>query len=202
GEGWVGVGAVGGGAGKGVGERLDVYELVGVGSARTRLQVATRQGFSRFVGRHAEMELLRSVLDKAARGSGQVVTVVGEPGVGKSRLFWELTRLHLTQGWVTLEVSSISWGKTTAYLPVVQLLRAYFQIQGSDDPRRVREKVTGKVLTLDQALASTIPALLALLDVAVEDPGWREIDPPLRRQKTLDAVRRVLLRASQVQPLI
>jgi class 3 adenylate cyclase/tetratricopeptide (TPR) repeat protein len=201
-EGYVAVRALGRVPVKGVGEPLDVYELVGVGSARTRLQVATRQGFSRFVGRHAEMELLRSVLDKAARGSGQVAAVVGEPGVGKSRLFWELTRSHLTQGWVTLEASSISWGKTTAYLPVVQVLRAYFQIQGSDDPRRVREKVTGKVLTLDQALAPTIPALLTLLDVAVEDPGWREIDPPERRQKTLDAVRRVLLRESQVQPLI
>jgi tetratricopeptide (TPR) repeat protein len=148
------------------------------------------------------MEILRSVLDRAARGSGQMVAVVGEPGVGKSRLFWELTRSPLTRGWLTLEASSVSWGKTTAYLPVVQLLRAYFQIQGSDDPRRVREKVTGKVLTLDQALASTIPALLTLLDVAVEDSGWREIDPPERRQKTLDAVRRVLLHESQVQPLV
>src|SRR5262249_18576952 len=201
-EGYVVVRALGRVPVKGVGEPLDVYELVGVGSARTRLQVATRQGFSRFVGRHAEMELLRSVLEKSARRSGQVVAVVGEPGVGKSRLFWELTRSHLTQGWLTLEALSVSWGKTTAYLPVVQLLRAYFQIQGSDDPRRVREKVTGKILTLDQALAPTIPALLTLLDVAVEDPGWREIDPPERRQKTLDAVRRGLLRASQVQPLI
>jgi class 3 adenylate cyclase/tetratricopeptide (TPR) repeat protein len=200
-EGYVAVRSLGRVPVKGVGEPLDVYELVGAGSGRTRLQVASRQGFSRFVGRHVEMEHLRSLLDKAVLGSGQVAAVVGEPGVGKSRLFWELTRSHLTQGWLTLETSSVSWGKTTAYLPVVQLLKAYFQIQGSDDPRRVREKVTGKVLTLDQALAPTIPALLALLDVAVEDPGWREIDPPERRQKTLDAVRRVLLRESQVQPL-
>src|SRR4030095_12153865 len=98
---------------------------------------------------------------EAALGRGGVAAVVGEPGVGKSRLFWELMRSHLTQGWLTLETSSVSWGKTTAYLPVVQLLKAYFQIQGSDDPLRVREKVSGKVLTLDQALATTNPALLA-----------------------------------------
>jgi class 3 adenylate cyclase len=97
-EGYVAVRSLGRVPVKGVGEPLDVYELVGAGSGRTRLQVASRQGFSRFVGRHVEMEHLRSVLDKAVLGSGQVAAVVGEPGVGKSRLFWELTRSHPRRG--------------------------------------------------------------------------------------------------------
>jgi class 3 adenylate cyclase/tetratricopeptide (TPR) repeat protein len=187
---------------KGLGEPLEVYELVGVGAARTRLQAAARRGLSRFVGRRAEMEALRGALEKAGRGSGHVVAVIGEPGVGKSRLFWELIRSHRTRGWLTLETSAASWGKTTAFLPVVQLLRAYFHIEDDDDPRRLREKVTGKVFALDPALAPTVPALLALLDVGVEDVGWQEIDPLQRRQSTLDAVRRLLFRESQVQPLV
>jgi class 3 adenylate cyclase/tetratricopeptide (TPR) repeat protein len=187
---------------KGLGELLAVYELVGVGSARTRLQAAGQRGLSRFVGRRAEMNGLRGALEKAERGNGQIVGVIGEPGVGKSRLFWELIRSHRTQGWLTLETSAASWGKSTAYLLVVRLLRAYFQIEDGDDPRRLREKVTGKVLALDQTLAPAVPALLALLDVVVEDVGWQEIDPLQQRQRTLDAVRRLLVRESQVQPLV
>jgi class 3 adenylate cyclase/tetratricopeptide (TPR) repeat protein len=186
---------------KGLALPLEVYELVGVGLARTRLQAAAQRGLSRFVGRRPEMEALRAALETAARGNGQVVGVVGEPGVGKSRLFWELIRSHHTRGWLTLETSAASWGKATAFLPVVHLLRAYFQIESSDDPRRLREKVTGKVLALDQSLAPALPPLLALLDAATENVSWPE-DPLLRRQRTLDAVRRLLFRESQVQPLI
>jgi class 3 adenylate cyclase/tetratricopeptide (TPR) repeat protein len=200
-EGYVQVRSLGLAPVKGLVEPVAVYDLVGVGSARTRLQAAAQRGLSRFVGRRAEMDALRGALEKAGRGHGQIVGVIGEPGVGKSRLFWELIQSHRTQGWVTLETSAASWGKTTAFLPVVHLLRAYFQVEDADDPRRVREKATGKVLALDQTLAPAVPALLALLDV-VDDVGWQEIDPPQRRQRTLDAVRRLLLRESQVQPLI
>jgi class 3 adenylate cyclase/tetratricopeptide (TPR) repeat protein len=187
---------------KGLGEPLEVFELVGIGEARTRLQAAAQRGLSRFVGRHAEMEGLRGALEKAERGDGQVVAVIGEAGMGKSRLFWELIRSHRTRAWLTLETSAASWGKTTAFLPVVRLLRTYFRIEDDDDARRLREKVTGKVLALDQALAPVVPALLALLDVTVDDGGWQEADPPQRRQRTLDAVRRLLFRESQVQPLL
>ena len=131
-----------------------------------------------------------------------MVGVVGEPGLGKSRLFFEFIHSHRTQGWLILESGSVSYGKATPYLPVIDLLKAYFKIQDRDDQREIREKVTGKLLTLDKSLESTLPAFLALLDVPVDDPMWQALDPSQRRQQTLGAVKRLLLRESQVQPLI
>jgi len=96
----------------------------------------------------------------------------------------------------------VPYGKATAYLPVIDLLRAYFQIEGRDDTRKIREKVTGKLLSLDRQLEPSLPALLSLLDVPVDDAAWERLDPPQRRQRTLDGVKRLLLRESQVQPLL
>jgi len=127
--------------------------------------------------------------------------VLGEAGVGKTRLFYEFTHSRHTQGWLCLETWSMSYGKATAYLPVLELLKAYFQIEARDDARRMREKVTGKLLTLDPTLQTTLPAFLALLDVPGEDPQWQALDPSQRRQRTLDALKRLVLRESQLQPL-
>ena len=187
---------------KGLTEPIEVFELTGAGAARTRLEAAARRGLSRFVGRSAELEQLRDALERARRGQGQIVAVVGEPGVGKSRLYWELTHSHHVAGCLTLQSASVSYGKATAYQPVIDLLRGYFEIDGHDDPRRIREKVTGKVLTLAAALASTVPAFLALLDVPADDTAWQVLDPVQRRQQTLDALKHLLLRESEVQPLV
>ena len=186
---------------RGLAEPVEVFELVGAGTARTRLQVAAARGLTRFVGRDAELEQLRQALERARAGQGQVVALVGEAGVGKSRLVWELTRSHRTHGWLVLEASSVSYGKATTYLPVIDLLKSYFQIDEADDSRRVREKLTGKLLTLDEALRPTLPAFQALLEIPVDDRQWQGLDAGGRRQLTLDAVKRLLLRESQVQPL-
>jgi class 3 adenylate cyclase/tetratricopeptide (TPR) repeat protein len=187
---------------KGLGEPLEVFELTGAGLARTRLQAAASRGLTRFVGRGAEIEAVRQALERAHSGHGEIVAMVGEPGVGKSRLVWEFTHSHRTQDWLILESGSVSYGKATAYLPVIDLLKAYFQIEGRDDTRKIREKVTGKVLSLDRQLEPMLPPLLSLLDVAVEDAEWDRLDPLRRRQRTLDGVKRLLLRESQVQPLL
>ena len=121
---------------------------------------------------------------------------MGEPGLGKSRLFFEFIHSHRTQGWLILESGSVYYGKATPYLPVIDLLKAYFKIQDRDDHREIREKVTGKLLTLDRSLESTLPAFLALLDVPVDDPMWPALDPFQRRQQTLGAVKRLLLQES------
>ena len=186
---------------KGLPEPLEVYELVRAGPVRSRLQAAVARGLTRFVGRDGELEHLRQALAHAGAGHGQVVARVGEAGIGKSRLLYEFTRSHHTHGWLLLASHSVSYGKATAYLPVLDLLQGYFQIAPQDDARRRREKVTGKLLTLDRALEPTLPALLALLEVPVEDPQWLACDPPQRRRRTLEAVKHLLLRESQVQPL-
>ena len=187
---------------KGMSEPVEVYEVTGAGVARTRLQAAASRGLSRFVGRDSETEQLRKALEQARAGHGQVVAVVGEPGVGKSRLFYEFSHSHRTEGCLIVESGSVSYGKATPYLPVIDLLKAYFKIQDRDNQRDIREKVTGKLLTLDKTLEPALPALLSLLDVAAEDQQWQNLDPSQRRRRTLDAIKRLLLRESQVQPLL
>src|SRR5262245_4093342 len=194
---------------KGLSEPVEVYEIMGAGPVRSRLQAAAARGLTRFVGRTAEFETLCQALERAGAGRGQVGALVGEPGVGKSRLFWEFTHSRRTVEWLILESGSVSYGKATPYLPLIDLLKAYFKITDRDDHREIREKVTGKILTLDKALEPTLSAFLTLLDVVVEDPStasgqaiWQNFDPPQRRQRTLDAVKRLLLRESQVQPLL
>jgi predicted ATPase len=135
-------------------------------------------------------------------GQGQVVALLGEPGVGKSRLVYEFLQSHHTQGWLRLESSSVSYGKATAYLPVRDLLKAYCHIEDRDDLRTVRAKVTGQLLTLDEALQDTIPAVLALFEALPVDSPFLHLDPLQRRRRTLEALKRVLLRESQEQPLL
>ena len=201
-EGYVEVEPLGAVPVKGVAAPVEVYEVKGAGPVRTRLQASATRGLTRFVGRHAELEQLRAALDQAGRGSGQVVAVVGEPGVGKSRLFHEFIASHRTRGWLTLASAAVSYGKATAYLPVLDLLRGYFRIEGRDDTRAIREKVAGKMLMLDRGLEDAISAVLALLDALPDDSPFGALDPPRRRQLTLAGIKRLLLCESRVQPLL
>ena len=201
-EGYLEVQALGPVPVKGLEAPVEVYELLGAAPSRSRLHPAVARGLTRFVGRDAELEELRQALGRAAGGSGQVVAVVGEPGVGKSRLVWEVTHSHLTHGWLVVGASAVSYGKSTPYLPVIDLLKSYFKIQDRDGHREIGEKLTGKLLTLDRTLEPLLPAFLSLLDVPIEDPQWDALDPPERRQRTLDALKRLLLHESQIQPLL
>jgi class 3 adenylate cyclase len=186
---------------KGVREPMEVYEVTGAGPARTRLQAAAAHGLTHFVGRTTELETLQRALIQGGTGHGQIVAVVGEPGVGKSRLFAEFIKSPLTEGWLILETAAVSYRQATPYLPVRDLLTAYFQIDGRDNERTIQEKVD-KHLTSDIALHSIRPALLALLDVTVDDPEWHALDAHQRRLQIIDGVRRLLLRQSQGQPLL
>jgi len=201
-EGYVEVKSLGPVPVKGLADAVEVYEVTGAGPARTRLQAATRRGLTRFVGRDAEVEQLRRAQQLAGTGRGQVAAIVGEAGVGKSRLVYEFTHSHRLHGWLTLESASVSYGKATSYLPAIHLLKSYFKIEDADDLREIREKVTGKLLTLDRALEQALPALLALLDVPVDDAAWQTLDPAERRRRTLDAVKGLLLREAREQPLL
>src|SRR5262245_32793700 len=201
-EGHVQVKPLGPVAVKGLAAPVEVFELAGAGPTRTPLQAFAARGLTCFVGRQQEIEALRQALGHAAAGHGQVVAVIGEPGVGKTRLFYELTHSQQTHGWLVLESSAVSYGQATPYLPIRELLRAYFQIDGRDEARKIREQVTGKLVTLDPTLGPILLAFLTLFDVPVEDPKWQALDPPQRRQRTLQAIKALLLRESQVQPVL
>jgi predicted ATPase len=151
------------------------------------------------VGRDGELKQLQEALARAARGRGQVVAVIGEPGMGKSRLVWEIARSHRTRGWLILRTTAVSYGKTTPYLPVVDLLKDYLQVGERDTLRAVREKATRRLRGVAGDLE---PALLALLELPVDNRQWEALDPRQRRHRTLDAVRRLLVRESQMQPVL
>jgi tetratricopeptide (TPR) repeat protein len=187
---------------KGLERPIDVYEVIGARPHWARFNTAAARGLTRFVGRENELEAIHQTLARTATARGQVIAIVGEPGVGKSRLVWEVVHSHRVQGWLVLQAGSVSYGKATSYLPIIDLLKGYFCIEDRDGPETVREKLTAKLLTLDRALEGHLPALLSLLDVPTDDLQWSTLDPPQRRRRTLDAVKRLLLRESQVRPLL
>ena len=201
-EGFVQVSSRGPVAVKGLAEPIEIFELTGANPVRSRVHAAATRGLTHFVGRGAELELLRQALGRAGQGHGQVVAIVGEPGVGKSRLVWEFTHSHRSQDWLVLEAASVSYGRATTYYPVIELLRRYFQVEARDDSRKVRERITGKLLSLDRSLELTVPVFLSLLDVPVDEPAWAMLDPAGRRRQTLDAIKRLLVRETRVQPLM
>ena len=187
---------------KGVAGPVQVYEVTGAGTARTRLQVAAGRGLTRFVGREVELEQLRRVQNLAGRGRGQVVAIIGEAGVGKSRLVREFVHSNCTADWLVLESKSAPYGRASPYLPVIELLKDYFKLSAEDSTRSIREKVTGKILGLDQALQDAVPPLLDLLDSLDESHPFRSLDLVRRRQCTYQAVVRLLLSESRVQPVV
>jgi class 3 adenylate cyclase/tetratricopeptide (TPR) repeat protein len=201
-EGLVQVNALGQFPVRGLSEPVEVFELTGASTVRRRLQASAARGLTRFVGRQQELVALQQALERAGAGHGQVVAVVGEAGVGKSRLVYEFVHSHHTPGWLVLESASVSYGKATPYFPVIDLLKRYSHVEERDDVRTIRAKMTGQVLTLDPALQDAVPALLSLLDALPEDSPFLKLDPPQRRLRTLDALKRVLLRESQGQPLL
>ena len=187
---------------KGLAEPVEVFELTAAAGARTRLQAARARGFTRFVGRDAEMEQVRQASEQARRGRGQVVAVVGDPGVGKSRLFHEFLRSHHTHGWLVLEAGSVSYGKATPFLPLADLLRHYLRVEDRDDTRAVRAKVTGTLLTLDRALEESIAPIMWLLDALPDDDPFLSLEPSERRRRAVEGAKRLLMREAQVQPLL
>jgi class 3 adenylate cyclase/predicted ATPase len=186
---------------RGVSEAVPVYEVIGLGPLRTRLQASVRRGLTRFVGRDAELQQMRRALEPAKAGHGQIVAAIGEPGVGKSRLFLEFKAVSQSHCMV-LETFSVSHGKASAYLPVIDLLHSYFDITSEDGERKRREKVAGKIAILDRALEDTLPYLFSLLGIVEGDDRLAQMDGQVKKRRTLEAIKRILLRESLNQPLM
>jgi len=186
---------------KGFPEPLNIYEVAGVGPLRTKLQLSVRRGLAKFVGRQTEMAFLQTAWTQTQAGHGQIAAVMGEPGVGKSRLFYEF-KLLVQRNCLVLETFSVSHGKAYPYLPLIDLLKNYFQLTTQDEDRRRREKITGKVLTLDRGLEDTLPYLFFLLGIAEQTSPLQQMDGQIRRQRILEAIKRLLFRESLNQPLL
>jgi len=186
---------------KGVRAPLEVYEVTGLGPLRTHFQLSAWRGLTKFVGRDREMDAMARAAELAKAGHGQIIGVVAEPGVGKSRLFFEF-KIRNQSGWMVLEAVSTSYDKASTFQPVIDLLHAYLRILPEDDGRTRREKVTGRLLALDRALEEKLPYFFSLLGILEGDDPLGQMDTQVRRQRTLDAIRRVILRESVNQPLM
>jgi class 3 adenylate cyclase/tetratricopeptide (TPR) repeat protein len=209
---------------KGVSQPVEMHELIRATTARTRVQAGAVRGLTPLVGRRAEIEVFNRLAEQVAGRKGQILAMIGEPGLGKSRLVHEFTRHQLRPNWRVLQGASASYGKATPYLPLIEMLRSYFQIADGEGSENARSRLMSHILELDTALKDTIPPILSLLDalpdvleltsekqhdanrdahlLAEMIKRFVAMDPQQRRRRTLDAVKRVLIRESQRQPLL
>ncbi|MGH8549825.1 MAG: AAA family ATPase [Methylococcales bacterium] len=186
---------------EGYGEVLNIYEVVGTGPLRTRLQFVARRRLTRFVGRKSELSRIRRALAQAKIGRGQVVGMVGEPGLGKSRVFHEF-KLTAQRGCRVLEAFSVSHGKAFPYLPLIEMLKDYFHLDRADDERTRKAKITRKIIILDRNLEEIIPYIFWMLGVESATSSLRQMDPQIRRRRKFEALNRLFLRESLNQPLL
>jgi class 3 adenylate cyclase/tetratricopeptide (TPR) repeat protein len=223
-EGFVQIKSTGAVQVKGVSRPVEAFEIVAATTARTRVQASAARGLTPLVGRRTEIEVFSKLVEQAASGKGQILAMVGEPGMGKSRLVHEFTRHQLRPGWLVLEGASVSYGKATPYFPLIEMLRHYFQIVDGETIENIREQVVMHILELDPMLKDAIPPILALLgalpdekitlpadghnwptrlqDIGEMNKHFNSMDPQQRRRYTLNAVKRVLIRESQRQSLL
>jgi len=200
-EGYVELRALGPTELKGVAEPIEVYQVIGLGPLRTHFEVSTRRGLTKFVGREHELAQMRRALELAMGGHGQVVAIVAEAGAGKSRLVYEFKAL-LPSGCKLLEAYSVSYGKASAWLPVLELLRGYFGIESADDPATRREKVLAALAALDPGLNDTLPYLLGLLGIQEMPDPLAQMDAQIRQRRTCDAIKQIIVSESLVQPVV
>jgi class 3 adenylate cyclase/tetratricopeptide (TPR) repeat protein len=219
-EGFVQVKSLGAVQAKGVSQPVETYELTGATSARTRVQAGAARGLTPLVGRRAEIEVFNKLVEQAGGGKGQILAMVGEPGMGKSRLVHEFTRHQLRPGWLVLEAASVSYGKATPYFPLIEMLRRYFAVSEGEGIESVQVNVTEKILSRerDGVLTDTIPPILALLGalpdgeiaraaaphhtILASVKRFNDLEPQQRRSRTLESLKRLLLREAQQQPLL
>ena len=224
-EGFVQVKSVGAVQVKGVSRPVEAFEVVAATTARTRVQAAAVRGLTPLVGRRTEIEVFSKLVEEAGSGKGQILAMVGEPGLGKSRLVHEYTRHQLRPGWLVLEGASVSYGKATPYFPLIEMLRRYFQIADGEGSENIQDRVVMHILELDDMLKDAIPPILSLLGALPDENhssgvgrarlaiatqrligrwsnDFKSMDPQQRRRYTFEAVKRVLIRESQRQPLL
>ena len=185
---------------KGLSHPARVFQLVGLTRTRLRFEAAQARGLTPFVGRQVELALLRDVVTAARHG--QLIALVGDPGVGKSRLVWEFTGPLAAAGWLVLFGSAPSYTRGSPYLVFSELLRQYFGLTDDLDPQGLASAMTARLEALDPRLTAYLPAILSLLDAGPAEASFSQLPPETRKQMTLEAIKQVLLRESQRQPVL
>jgi predicted ATPase/class 3 adenylate cyclase len=187
---------------KGKKEPVKAYQLLGVGSVKTRLGLSEMRGLTPFVGRQSELHQLMHCYEHAKRGQGQVVGIVGEPGVGKSRLLLQL-RSVLHQGeYSYLQGECHHYGEPVAYLPILDILRSYCRIEEGEQEVLSRKKLKRTISRLGEQFTAILPPLQELLSLMVEDEQYLRLEPQLKRARIFEAIWSLLIRESQSRPLV
>jgi predicted ATPase len=187
---------------KGKEDALEAYELMKASDVETRIEAATAKGLTRFLGRKGEIDVLRNVFEKAESGAGQVVGVVGEAGVGKSRLLIECKNVLPESHYIYLEGQCLHYGGSMSYLPILDILRSYFDIKENDREFAIKKKIESKVIRLDERLRSVFPPLHELLSLKVEEESYLQLEPGEKKVRTFEALRDLLFRESENQSLV
>jgi len=187
---------------KGVQEPLGVFALEGAGRLRTRFEVSRARGLTRFVDRDNDLAALDAALASARQGNGQVVGVVGEAGLGKSRLGFEFLERCRAQGLQVLEGHAVAHGKNIPFLPMLQVFRAYYGITEQDSDRMARDKIAGRLLLLDESFREVLPVLFEFFAVPDPDRPPLRLDPEVRQRQLFAVLRRLVRPESQTEPAV
>lgn len=186
---------------KGVREPIEVYELLGPSAQRSRLEIRAARGLSPFVGRARELVQLHEIATVVKNGPGQVVSLVGEAGVGKSRLLEELKPTLRANGYILIEGAGFAYGKTRAYLPLIDMLKHYCEISDQDDPAAYQGKLKSRLASVDISLVEYVPVFLELLGVESGDPQVTSLSSEARLQKIFTGTKQLLALQSRRQPV-
>jgi class 3 adenylate cyclase/tetratricopeptide (TPR) repeat protein len=187
---------------KGKEEPQEVFELIAPSEVETRFDASVAKGLTRFVGRKNSMAALMEPYEKVQSGSGQVVGIVGEAGVGKTRLIMEFKNRLPTSAYKYLQGQCIHYGDSIIYLPILDIIKSYFEIEEGDKEFIIRKKIKEKAFGLDEKLEHTIPSFQELLSLKVDDEEYSKLDPQVKRERTFEAIRNLLIRESQDNVLI
>ena len=187
---------------KGKEEPQEIFELIKSGEVDTRIGASVAKGLTMFVGRNNSMDALMNSYDESQSGSGQIVGIVGDAGVGKSRLLLEFKKRLLQSEFTYLEGRCLQYGSTMAYLPILDILRSYFKIKEGDRAPLIKKNMEEKILRLDEKLQSILSPFHELLSIEIEDDIYQKLNPMQKREKTFEALRDLLVRESQNRPII
>jgi class 3 adenylate cyclase/tetratricopeptide (TPR) repeat protein len=201
-EGAVQVTSLGARAVKGLDAPIEISELISGTPARSAMRSADTGELSPFIGRVAELDRLHTLLELARAGRGQIVAVKSEAGLGKTRLVHEFLRSAKTQTWRVLTGRSHSYERAASYRPIIELLRAYFELDALDPASRVAEKIGASLRELDPSLGEAVAPLVSLLDALPSDDPFRALDARERHDRVIDALTQVLLKETERQPLV